>query len=314
MTFNDNARLDAGQVRGASGGGGGRGMLIGGGGLGSLVILLLMFFFGGGGGGTGGGQQPQQAPPAANPFDTSQVTAGGDYEADLDQRCQTGADANTYDDCRVVGTVNSVQQYWKRKLPTSTSDNTSYTPIETVLYKGSTQSACGTASNQVGPFYCPGDPAVFMDVAFFDLLSEKYGADGGNLAQMYIVAHEYGHAVQDQLGLLRQAQQDREGADSGSVRLELMADCMAGMWAKDASSTTDEGGTALIEPLTQADIDSALSAAASVGDDHIQKQAGMRVDPESFTHGTSAQRQQWFMTGYQHGDLARCNTFNVRTR
>lgn len=317
MTFNDNARLDTSQVRGGrSGGGMGRGAMIGGGGLGSLLLLVLFMFFGGniGGGGGGGGQLPQNPPPgqALNPFDTKQVEMGGDLNADLGNRCKTGADANRYDDCRVIGTVNSVQAYWEKKLPEATNGQLKYTDTLTTLYQGSTPSACGTASNQVGPFYCPRDKGIYIDASFFSILSKNFGADGGPLAQMYVVAHEYGHALQDQLGLLERAQRDPQGASSGAVRVELMADCLAGMWAKDAATTQDDAGNTLIKPLTQADIESALSAAEAVGDDHIQKKSGMRVNPDGFTHGTSQQRMQWFMIGYRYGDLNRCNTFNTR--
>ncbi len=316
MTFNDNARLDTSQVRGGrSGGMGGRGMMIGGGGLGSLLLVVLFMLFGGNLGDLGGGgTQPQNPAPgnALNPFDTRQVEAGGDLDADLGARCTTGADANRYDDCRVIGTVNSVQAYWTKKLPEATGGQVRYTETLTTLYQGSTPSGCGTASNQVGPFYCPRDKGIYIDASFFSILSKNFGADGGPLAQMYVVAHEYGHALQDQLGLLERAQRDPQGPSSGGVRVELMADCLAGMWAKDAATTKDEAGNTLIKPLTEADIRSALSAAEAVGDDHIQKKSGMRVNPESFTHGTSQQRMQWFMNGYKNGDLNRCNTFNVR--
>lgn len=176
---------------------------------------------------------------------------------------------------------------------------------------GQTQSACGTASNQVGPFYCPLDKQVYIDADFFKLLSSQFGADGGNLAQMYVVAHEYGHALQDQLGLLDRAQQDPKGPESGGVKIELMADCFAGMWAKDASTTKDKNGKTLLKPLTQKDIDSALSAASAVGDDHIMEKTQGRVSPENFTHGTSEQRRRWFMTGYESQSINSCNTFKA---
>ncbi len=304
MTFNDDARLDTSQIRGGGPGGAARGLMIGGGGVGSLLLIGLFLLFGGRLGELTGGTQE------ASPFDTTQVRQGGSYHADLSARCRTGADANAYDDCRVVGTVNSVQQYWARQLPAQADRQ--YQPAYTTLYQGSASSACGTASNQTGPFYCPADKGIYIDASFFSLLSSRYGADGASLAQMYVVAHEYGHAIQDQLGLLSRAQQDRQGASSAAVRTELMADCLAGMWVKDATTTTDTQGVTLIRPLTQQDIASALSAAEAVGDDHIQASAGMRVNPEQFTHGTSAQRQQWFLTGYRYGDINRCNTFNVR--
>ena len=205
----------------------------------------------------------------------------------------------------MIGTVNSVQAYWATELP---RHGTSYSPSNTVLYSGSTQSRCGTASNQVGPFYCPLDRKVYIDASFFNELTSRFGADDGALAQEYVVAHEYGHHVQDLLGVLDAAQSDPQGADSGAVRVELMADCLAGVWARHATETKDAQGDAFLAPLTQKDIASALSAASAVGDDRIQRAAQGRVTPESWTHGSSAQRQKWFTTGYQSGALDSCDT------
>ncbi len=151
---------------------------------------------------------------------------------------------------------------------------------------------------------------MYIDASFFDELTSRYGADSGALAQEYVVAHEYGHHVQDQLGLLSRAQSGGTGADSGSVRIELMADCFAGVWAKHAASTEDADGDTLLKPLTEKDVASALSAASAVGDDRIQSAAGAKVNPESWTHGSSKQRQTWFMTGYRSGDPNRCDTLS----
>ncbi len=307
MTFNDDARLDTSQVRGGGGGGGMRpgGMVIGGGGgiLGVIVLLLYMFL---GGGGTGGGTTG-----GVNPFDTSQVSGGGQNanNTELFAHCKTGADANRDDNCRIVGTVNSVQSFWREELP---KYNRQWQPTETVLYRGQTQSACGTASNQVGPFYCPLDKRIYLDSSFFAILTRQFGGSSGSLAQMYVVAHEYGHALQDQLGLLGRAQQDPAGPESGGVRVELMADCLAGMWVQHASQTTDADGRALLKEPTRQQIQDALAAAAAVGDDNIMKKTSGRVFPEKFTHGTSEQRQRWFMTGYRAQDLNSCNTFNAQ--
>jgi predicted metalloprotease len=210
----------------------------------------------------------------------------------------------------VVGTVNSVQDYWVETLPTYGLE---YSPSKTDLYQQQTQSACGTASNAVGPFYCPTDRKIYIDASFFEDLTTRFGADDGALAQMYVVAHEYGHHVQNLLGLLDEAQKDPQGAESGAVRVELMADCLAGMWAKGATTTEDAQGRTYLKPLTQQDIQSALSAASAVGDDRIQAKARGQVNPESWTHGSSAQRQRWFLVGYQNGDLNACNTFAART-
>lgn len=306
MTFNDNAQLDTSQVSGGSGGGRRGGMVIGGGGgvLGVIALILYMLL--------GGGGETPQGPTAPDPrMDRSYVGGGGSVEANIFDHCKTGADANRDDNCLVVGTVNSVQDYWKRQFPASTSNRTPWRMTKTVLYEGTTQSGCGTASNQVGPFYCPLDRQVFIDASFFQQLNQRFGADKGSFAKMYVVAHEYGHAAQDQLGVLEEAQRDPQGPTSGGVRIELMADCFAGMWAKDASTTKDAAGHTLLEPLTQQDINSALSAAAAVGDDSIQEKVQGRVTPENFSHGTSEQRMRWFMTGYNNQNINTCNTLRA---
>ncbi len=291
VSFNDDAQLDTSQVSG-----GGRGGAIIGGGLGGIVILLVGAFLGVDLSGLTGG--------SSSPFDTSAVSSGSEDFS----HCRTGADANRYDDCRIVGTVNSVQDYWTGALPADVGRQ--YREARTVIYSGATQSPCGTASNQTGPFYCPTDERVYIDASFFDQLSSTYGADGGTLAQMYVVAHEYGHHVENILGILSKYQDRRTGATSNGVRIELMADCLAGVWANHAASTQDESGTALIEPLTRADIDSALSAAAAVGDDHIQSElGGGSVNQDSWTHGSSEQRQRWFTAGYEAGTIGACDTF-----
>jgi predicted metalloprotease len=304
VSFNENATLDTGQVE--AGGGGGRlsgGMLPIGGGVGGLVLLAIFYIVSQLSGGAGG-----TTLPGINEG-TGSVTGSGDVSQKISQ-CRTGADANRDTTCRVVGTVNSVQDYWSEALP---ANGKRYTPASTVLYSGSTPSACGTASNDVGPFYCPLDKKVYLDVSFFDELTTRFGADNGALAQEYVVAHEYGHHVQDILGLLDRAQQDPQGATSGAVRVELMADCLAGVWANHAATTTDANGVTLLKPLTRQDIASALSAAQAVGDDQIQKQATGRINQDTWTHGSSAQRQRWFTTGYQTGNLNNCDTFAARS-
>jgi uncharacterized protein len=317
VTFNENVQLDTSQATsgGSSGGYGGGGNFPGGiqvgGGIGGLILLILMFVFGGNVLGGGGTQDPgtDTTTGQSSSLDPSQVAAGGSQSGGGFSQCKTGADANRNDECLVIATVNSVQAYWASALP---QYGRQYTKANTVLYSGQTQSACGTASNQVGPFYCPLDKLVYIDASFFQELQQRFGANGGQLAKEYVVAHEYGHHVQDILGVLGRAQQDPQGAESGSVRLELMADCLAGMWVKNATQTKDANGTTFLQPITQEDIQSALSAASAVGDDRIQRATQGRVNPESWTHGSSAQRQKWFITGYQAGDLNQCNTFAAR--
>jgi len=307
MSFNDDASLDTSQVQG---GGGGRGGLVVGGGAGGIIVLILTLLFGGnltGGSPDGTGTDTRVNPGQDTRLDPGQVQPGGAQATDF-SRCRNGADANRDVQCRVIGTVNSVQAFWADELPRF---GKSYRKVNAVLYSGATRSACGTASNQVGPFYCPLDRKVYIDASFFAELTSRFGADKGALAQEYVVAHEYGHAIQDQLGILGRARDDPQGQNSGAVRIELMADCLGGVWAKHASSTRAANGRTYLMPLTRTDIESALSAASAVGDDRIQRKTQGRVTPESWTHGSSAERQKWFGTGYRGGDLNQCDTFNA---
>jgi predicted metalloprotease len=306
MSFNDDVRLDTSQVGSGGGGGGAPGGMVVGGGIGGIIMLIIALIFGinpsdlpGGG---GGAPAPQE--------DTSQVEPGGSENAAAFSECKTGADANNNVTCRIIGTVNSVQAYWTAELPRYGKQ---WQPTKTVLYSGATQSQCGTASNQVGPFYCPLDQRVYIDADFFGLLTQRFGADDGALAQEYVVAHEYGHHVQNLLGDLRKAQQGPQGAQGNGVRSELQADCYAGVWAHYAA-TTKQAGTDVpfLQPLSDKDIADALSAASSVGDDRIQAETTGRINPERWTHGSSEQRQKWFTVGYQTGDPKQCDTFNAR--
>ncbi|GLW11225.1 membrane protein [Microtetraspora sp. NBRC 13810] len=288
MDFRDDAQLDSSQVEDTGGRGGfpGGGLAIGGGitGIVALIAALLFGFDPGAitGGGTGAGQ-PQLQP-----------------NSDLSAQCRTGQDADQSEKCRVVGVVNSIQDYWRGAFA-----GDSYRPAKTVLYSGVVQTGCGTADSSVGPFYCPRDQRVYLDLSFFDQLKSQFGAEGGPFAQAYVIAHEYGHHVQNLTGTMSEVQGDRSGAQSGSVRLELQADCYAGVWAKNA---VDTGFYA--KPFTRSDIEEALSAAAAVGDDRIQERSTGRVNPEAFTHGTSEQRVKWFTTGYESGEPRRCDTFS----
>jgi uncharacterized protein len=298
MRFRPNARLDTGQVtdvRGRRMGGPG-GVAVGGGGLGlvALVIWLLFSLLTGGGNGLG----------QLSSLDQQTVGIGGQPSevgtpSDLSS-CRTGADANARDDCRVVGVVNSVQKFWDGVFQRS---NRQYTYVDTVFFSDQTQTGCGVATSQVGPFYCPVDKLVYIDLGFFDDLKSRFGVNVTPFVEAYVIAHEYGHHVQDQLGVLDQIRGDTQGPESKSVRAELQADCYAGVWAAHAVDT------GLIEQLTQSDVNSGLDAAAAIGDDRIQEETQGQVNPETWTHGSSEQRRRWFSRGYETGKPAECNTF-----
>ncbi|MEO8570405.1 MAG: neutral zinc metallopeptidase [Chloroflexota bacterium] len=286
MTFNPNASLDPGQITDRRGMGRGGGVLVGGGGAIGIVLLIAYTLLGG---------NPSDLGPI---LDQGTVTGPGGSALATD--CKTGTDANARDDCRILGYVNSVQKYWTDEFATSAGAG-AYQPVNTVLFTGQTTTGCGSASSASGPFYCPTDKLVYLDLDFFAQLRTQFGAKGGSLAQGYVIAHEYGHHVQDLLGNLQSAS-GGTGATGGSVRIELQADCFAGVWANHAAST------GLLQPLTDAQIADALDAASAVGDDRIQQSTTGQVNPDSWTHGSAAQRQKWFGTGYKTGDPAGCDT------
>jgi predicted metalloprotease len=285
MTFRPDVELDPGQVRDVRGrrmrGGG---VAIGGG-LGGLIILALIILLGGNLGDLGL---------------TPGVPQEGPVSSELAAECQTGADANERQDCRIVGTVNSVQTYWTDAFQASGSQ---YSPAETVLFTDAVDTACGGASSAVGPFYCPLDQTVYIDLGFFEQLETRFGAQGGPFAEMYVIAHEYGHHVQNLLGRLEQGRD--AGAEGGAVRTELQADCFAGVWGGNAVDT------GFLEPLTPEQIAQALDAASVIGDDRIQEQTQGQVNPETWTHGSSVQRQEWFTIGLEQKSPDACNTFDA---
>ena len=291
MSFNDDVRIDPG--RASRGRRGGAGIAIGGGG--GLVLLLLAMLFDvplgnltGGGAGQGAGEE-----------------IDGGFE-----HCQSGADANEHVDCRIIATAESLDVVWQEQLPAAGGPE--YEPPGLVIFEGSVETGCGSASSAVGPFYCPADTTTYFDTGFFDTLRDRFGAGEGPLAEQFVVAHEFGHHIEHQLDLLGQAQRDPQGPESGAVRVELMADCLSGVWAHHATQAVDpESGVPFLQELTDEDIEDALSAAAAVGDDRIQEQVQGQVRPETFSHGTSEQRQRWFSTGYREGDLRACDTFST---
>jgi predicted metalloprotease len=294
MRYREGGNLDISSIQDRRGG---RGVAVGGGGLGLVgLVIVVLFQVLGGGSGTGAALSGLGDLGQGEQADNAQ----------LSQACQDSGDANTSVDCAVVADIDSIQDYWRGVL------GDRYTTTDTVFFSGSVQTGCGGASSGSGPFYCPADQLVYIDLSFFDQLQTQFGAEGGLFVNAYVLAHEYGHHVQDLLGTNQQVTPGETGASSGSVRLELQADCFAGTWANHATTVPDESGAPLIAEITQDDVDRALDAASRIGDDFIQENLGSgRVDQNSFTHGSSEQRQKWFTTGYQSGDPAACDTFGT---
>ncbi|WP_125100804.1 KPN_02809 family neutral zinc metallopeptidase [Leucobacter chromiireducens] len=293
MTFNDNVRIDTSKVT-KRGGGARKGGMIAGGGIGIALLLAL--------GSQLFGVNLNMFAPALNSA-LGSGTVISEPESGSLEGCAAGADANRDVECRMAAASDSLDRYWATQVGNYRA------PGPVVLFSGQTQSPCGAASAATGPFYCPSDETIYIDVAFFNTLNRDYGASDGSLSQMYVLAHEWGHHISNLIGSLQSAGRE-SGAASGSVRLELQADCFAGAWVQNASTVTDDQGVPFLKPVTQQEIADAMSAAAAVGDDHIMESAGMGVNPERFTHGTSEQRQRWFQVGYQQGPTA-CGTFDV---
>lgn len=283
MDFKSDARIDAGSVGGSSGSGG-RGGGIAVGGIGGLIIVVIALFLG---------------------IDPSAILGGGmgqtQPQASSTSQCSTGADVQRDPECRWPAYMTSLNQYWTQaagqgfEKPTMTQ------------FSGAVNTACGQASSQVGPFYCPGDQKIYIDTAFVQTLLDQLGAKGGPAAEAYIVAHEYGHHIENVTGVLEKAQQDKStGPKSSGVRVELMADCYAGVWFNFANSDQ----TDIIENITADDLTRIVDAARAVGDDHIQSQQG-GVNPDAWTHGSSKMRQYWVQKGFETGDPNQCDTFST---
>jgi len=294
MRFRKGAKLDPGQVtdvRGRRMGGGAGGLAVGGGGIGVVVLIIYVLVSAfSGGGGLGGQLGPLENQRVGEDSTPSQVS----------QECKTGEDANQREDCRIVAVVNSVQKFWGEVF---TRSGEQYQNVDTVFFTDQVNTGCGNATSQVGPFYCPADKLVYIDLGFFDEL-QQFGAKDTPFVEAYVIAHEYGHHVQDMLGVLNRIGNDTQGPESRAVRSELQADCYAGVWAANAVQT------GLIVDLTQQDINDGLDAAAAIGDDRIQEKTQGQVNPETFTHGTSEQRRRWFSRGYETGKPASCDTFS----
>ena len=306
MRFNPKADISGGRVGDAGrggGGGGGGGMRIpmpggtkAGGGIGGVLVIILFLVLtqcmgGGGGGGTGIDPTSQGGNPA-----------GLDQDSERYANCRTGADAEDDADCARKAVLLSLEQYWAATLPEQ--GGTELAPAQTITFSGGVNTGCGQATSQVGPFYCPADQQIYLDTTFFsDVLEGQLGGQGGDFVEPYVLAHEYGHHIQNLLGTMGQVR-TQQGPESDAVRLELQADCYAGMWTRDASD-----GDGILLDLDQGDIDEAIDSAKTVGDDRIQQKSGQRVDPEGWTHGSSEQRMRWFMVGFEEGSLEACDTF-----
>jgi uncharacterized protein len=285
VDFRKRAKLDPTQVEDRRRlGGAGRGVAVGGGaGVVGIIVVLLITLLGGG----------NIDLSALESLDG--VTAGGQQQGEVIEECRTGEDAEKSRDCRLIGTVNSIQAYWSEALQ-------GYRTTVTVFFSGSTNTGCGPATADVGPFYCPADQKVYIDLGFFQQM-EAFGAEGGPFAEAYVLAHEYGHHVQNLVGVLGRGG-GGQGPQSQSVRIELQADCYAGVWAGNAIET------GFLASVTDQQIAEALETAAAVGDDRIQQETQGQVNREVWTHGSSEQRQQWFHTGYRSGDPEACDTFS----
>ena len=261
-----------------------------GGGIGGVIILIIVVLLNGGLLDTG------------NPAGGGPLSTRGDLS-----HCATGQDANNDPDCARLAVVNSIQSFWSEALPKQS--NRDYRRGVTVIFADQVGTGCGAATSDVGPFYCPTDEQVYLDTTFFkDMLEGKLGGRGGDFAEAYVLAHEYGHHIQNLLGIMGQVR-TQQGPASDAVRLELQADCLAGMWTAYATEAVDEDGQVIIEELTARDVREALDAARAVGDDRIQQRTTGRVKPDAWTHGSAEQRMRWFMTGKDGGNLGACDTF-----
>jgi predicted metalloprotease len=264
-----------------------------GGGVGGLLLVVVMLLL---------GQDPTSLLQPAAPAGSAVAAGAGSLS-----ECETGADVEANPDCRFVAYVNSINDVWTQDFRAAGAE---YRPAQTVVFTGGVQTGCGPASSDVGPFYCPNDRTIYLDLGFFRTLQERFGGSGGDFAEAYVLAHEYGHHVSNLTGQFGRVR-TQQGPDSDAVRLELQADCFAGVWANAASAPPEDGSEPFLVDITEQDIREGLDAARIVGDDYIQERFTGTVSPESWTHGSSEQRQRWFLTGYESGSFDSCNTFTA---
>lgn len=288
MTFSEGGKFEGGRVRSRRGGKG----AIAGGGIGIAAIAAFLVF--------------QLTGVDITPFVSGSDGGGDGGTVGTVAEC-TAEEANTDPRCRLSATVQSLDAYWGDVFAASGQELPQPGAEE---FTGATTTSCGQATSATGPFYCPVDTSIYLDLGFFEVLQQQFGASGGPLAEMYVVAHEYGHHVQNLTGTLEGGRD--AGAESGSVRVELQADCYAGLWAGRAATLVDpDTGVPFLEPITDEQLADAISAAEAVGDDHIQQATQGQVTPHTWTHGSSEQRRRWFLTGYESGDPGACDTFSA---
>jgi predicted metalloprotease len=307
MRFNPKARLDTSRVgdSGSSGGMSGGGMRlpipggnVAGGGIGGLIIVVLFVAL------TMCGGLGDITNPTGGSYDTGRMAP---EDTDRYANCTTGADAQTDADCARIAVENSLYDFW------SDSMSDGFQPATMRTFAGGVNTGCGQATSQVGPFYCPPDQTIYLDTSFFDqVLQGQLGGPSGAFVEPYVLGHEYGHHIQNLLGTMSRVK-TQQGPRSDAVRLELQADCYAGLWARSATQTEDADGNVLITDLTDQDIQEAIAAAEAVGDDRIQEKTQGQVTQESWTHGSAASRVKWFKAGFETGDPAACDTWAVDT-
>ena len=281
MRLDDLRPSDNVEDRRGEGGGGGFGgprMVFGGGGLGLVAVLVLSLVFG---------------------VDPSQLLNGGPQpQPQVRQESGPRGDDAAYDFTRRI--IGSAEDVWS---PLLRQHNIRFSPATFTAYDYATPTGCGTGQSSAGPFYCPGDAHIYLDLSFFNELDQRFGAPG-QFARAYVIAHEYGHHIQNLLGVMDRRGGPSRGADSDSVRTELQADCFAGVWTYHANQQ--------FAILQNGDVEGGLRAASSVGDDTLQKEGQGYIVPDSFTHGSSAQRVRWFQRGLDSGQMDACDTFSAR--
>lgn len=273
----------------------------------AIVLYVAVQMLSGGSGGSGGGLGGMLNDALGGSMNAKRLS-DADTGTDRYANCRTGEDANNDHDCGRVAIENSLTDYWGQAL------GGKFRPISALVTFGDqVGTGCGSAGSDVGPFYCPADEAIYLDTTFFDqVLERQLGGPDGDFVEWYVLAHEYGHHISNLIGDMSRVKSQDTGPQSPGVRLELQADCFAGVWMSNVDGTHDAGGEPLFaEPISENEVKLAQEAAAAVGDDEIQRKTQGQVTEESWTHGSAAQRTKWFMTGYQSGSPNDCRTFDV---